>query len=81
MKRIKAILIILLIIISVFLPNYVLAYSDTVKSKTGDMTINKDDYMNDSENGSSSVGSNGNKRVWYNKRNIQFCYKITRKND
>lgn len=55
MKKIITIILTVSIVLSIFLPNKIIAYSDTEKSKAGDMIINKDQFMEDSEKGSSDV--------------------------
>lgn len=60
MKKVIPILMIIIIILNVFLPNYAIAdvYDLTEKSNLQDMVIKKDDYEYDSENGSSDVNGN-----------------------
>ena len=42
MKKIITIILTVSIVLSIFLPNRIMAYADTEKSKAGDMIINKD---------------------------------------
>ena len=56
MKKIILSILIISILLSIFLPNKILAsYSGTKKSKAGEMTIDKDEFMEDTEKGSSDV--------------------------
>jgi len=61
MKKIISTMLIIMILSSIFLPKISLAYDDTEKTTMEDATIDYDTYMEDSEKGSSSVGSNGEK--------------------
>ena len=64
--RIISVILIFIIINSVFLPKKTYSsYDDQVgKSKLDDMTIDYDTYKEDSENGSSKVGSNSEKKPY-----------------
>lgn len=61
MKKMISTILIITILSSIFLPKISLAYEGTGKTTMEDATIDYDTYKEDSEKGSSSVGTNGEK--------------------
>ena len=68
MKKIIPFLLIIIIISNIFLPNKILAYDGTTDSKetkstnAGEVKVNRETYEKDSEEGSSTVGDNKEKK-------------------
>ena len=68
MKKIIPFLLIIMIISNIFLPNKILAYDGTTDSKetkstnAGEVKVNRETYEKDSEEGSSTVGDNKEKK-------------------
>lgn len=61
MKKIISCVLIINILLSIFLPTFSHSYNDTSKSVMSNMTTDYNTYKEDSENGKSTVGGNGEK--------------------